>query len=259
MMPAPRTRHFRAILCAIDFSSRSAMSLRYAAALSASCGGTLTALYAEDPMLSLAAAQGDDVRRLEGDTRAELARFVLKTLGSAQAARVRCTVVVGSPGRAIVREARRLRADVVVLGTNARRGAPKLLFGSTALSVLRHVDSAVLVVPPRCRAPLPGWPAGSIVAAIEDGIYRHVELASAARMAEVFGAWLSVIPALPGARATAERRAGLVLYPQPRAGFTRRFRQGSAAYAFICASRVPVLVIRTGRRYGILTPPRRAA
>ena len=35
MMPPPRTRRFRSILCAVDFSPHSAKALRYAAALAA--------------------------------------------------------------------------------------------------------------------------------------------------------------------------------------------------------------------------------
>ena len=51
MMPLPRTRGFRSILCAVDFSPHSAKALRYAAALARACGGRVTAIYAVDSLL----------------------------------------------------------------------------------------------------------------------------------------------------------------------------------------------------------------
>jgi nucleotide-binding universal stress UspA family protein len=259
MMPPPKTRRFRAIVCAVDFSSHSAKALQHAVALAHSSGGDVHAVHVIDPLLSAAAAWGYASHMLEREGLADLTRFMVKTLGAEPAARVTAHVFVGTPATVLLAQARRLRADVIVLGTNARRGAPKLFFGSTTQAVLRRFDRAVLVIPPRCHAPLPGWPAGAIAAAVGTDLYRRAAIASAARMAEAFGAWLSVVPVTAAPRGSAAKRAGLILYPLPRAGRARMFRQGGAAYAFICASRVPVMVMRSGRQYGVVTAPRRAA
>lgn len=54
----------------------------------------------------------------------------------------------GEPAQAIVHEARAWSADLLVLGTHARRGAARLLLGSVAETVLRHAPCSVLVIPP---------------------------------------------------------------------------------------------------------------
>jgi hypothetical protein len=54
-------------------------------------------------------------------------------------------------------------------------------------------------------------------------------------------------------------QASLVLLPLPMADRLRTFRQGTAAYRFVCQARRPVLVLRTGRRIGHAELPRRAA
>ena len=52
----------------------------------------------------------------------------------------------GQPWREIVEDARRLTADLVVVGTHGRTGAARLLHGSQGEEVLRHAPCPVLVV-----------------------------------------------------------------------------------------------------------------
>jgi nucleotide-binding universal stress UspA family protein len=56
-------------------------------------------------------------------------------------------VRAGDPALEILREAGEW-ADLLVLGTHARRGAQRLLLGSVAEAVLRHAPCATLVIPP---------------------------------------------------------------------------------------------------------------
>lgn len=253
MMPVAKSHRFRSIVCAVDMSRHSATALRYACALAASSGGTVTALFAVDPLLSAAAAAAYDSDLVEREALRDVQRFVRATLGPIVAPGVRCAVATGPPRSVVIREARRLRADVVVIGSNARRGARKLFFGSTAESVLRRHCGAVLVIPPRCRPPHETWPGSSIVAAVGRDAHRRAEIGAAARMAEHFGAWLSIVPVEGDDRPRPEH-ATLIIYPLPRASRLRTFQQGGAAYRFICASRTPVLVIRTARAGGRVKP-----
>jgi hypothetical protein len=143
------------------------------------------------------------------------------------------------------------------MGTHGHRGAAKLFFGSTTEAVLRRFRGPVLAVPPHCRGPQAAWPGGSIVAAVDDGPHRRASLFAAARMADAFGAWLSVAPAVP---ATATRRATrMIILPLPSRARLRMLRQGSAAYRFVCAARSPVLVLRAGTRAGTIVHRSRAA
>jgi nucleotide-binding universal stress UspA family protein len=58
------------------------------------------------------------------------------------------TVRVGSPAHEILAVARQWDADLVVLGTHARRGIPRFFLGSVAETVLRKAPCSALVIPP---------------------------------------------------------------------------------------------------------------
>lgn len=63
--------------------------------------------------------------------------------------RVRTLLRTGEPREIILREAARLRSDVLVLGTHARSGVVRSLLGSVAGDVLREAGTDVLLVRPR--------------------------------------------------------------------------------------------------------------
>src|SRR6478735_1402739 len=98
MMPPPRTRGFRWILCAVDFSPQSAKALRYAAALAKASGGRLTAIHAVDPLLTGVAGAACDRRVLEASAREDLEKFVRATVRGAAAEAIHPVVRLGPPG-----------------------------------------------------------------------------------------------------------------------------------------------------------------
>lgn len=57
-------------------------------------------------------------------------------------------LVKGAPRRAIPMMAKRLKADLILMGTVARTGIGALLMGNTAETILRQVDCSVLAVKP---------------------------------------------------------------------------------------------------------------
>jgi nucleotide-binding universal stress UspA family protein len=239
----------------VDFSPYSAKALRYAAAIARACGGRVTAIHVVDPLLGAAAAYNS--RLIEQTAETNLARFVRTSVAGPAGASIRCVVQEGAPGAVLLAHARRTRSSVIVMGTHGRRGAAKVFFGSTTEAVLRRFRGPVLAIPAGCREPRPGWPGDSIVAAVGEGPHHRASLSAAARVAEAFGAWLSLAPATP---ATARRRGtGMIILPLPPASRLRMLRQGSAAYRFICGARTPVLVLRTGTRAGTVIQPSRAA
>jgi nucleotide-binding universal stress UspA family protein len=259
MMPMPLVHRFRLIVAGIDFSAESAHALRYAAATARRCGGHVVALHALDPLLSAAAAHAYAERPLTLETMTELERFVGRTLDAADAATVECSVVVG-PAREVLRqECRRRHADVVVLGTQGRGGLSKLFFGSTTEGLLRRYRGAVMIVPRRCPGPDAAWPSGSIVAAVAPGLHHRAMMSAAARTAEVFGAWLTVVPPEPPRRRGRWHPAPLVILPVPDASRLETFREGTRAYEFMRQVGVPVLVMHTGRRIGHVERPRQVA
>jgi len=255
MMPPPRTHRFHLILVGIDFSRQSARALRYAAATARAAGGRVVALHAVDPLLTLARVCTD--YPIVEETHAGLERFVRQTLGAEAARVIACSVAIGPPHQTLTAEARRLRADVVVLGTSGRRGGSTHVLGSTSEALLRHYEGPVMVVPPRCAECRDDWP-GSMVATVAPGSRHPSVLSAAARTAHVFGAWLTL--AEPPRRRSRARwhPAPLIVLPLPDAARLQAFRQGSAAYAFVRRTAVPVIVVHTGRRIGHLETSRPA-
>ena len=57
----------------------------------------------------------------------------------------------GRVANAVVDQARRWRADLIVMGTHGRRGLDRMFLGSDAELVARHSPVPVLLVPPRGR------------------------------------------------------------------------------------------------------------
>jgi nucleotide-binding universal stress UspA family protein len=152
-----RTVTFQSILCPVDFSPQSRKAVRYAAALAQRSGGRLVVLFVNDPLLLAAAAAVYHHRRLFVErSRAELVRFV-KSIRTGPTLRkgVSCMVSEGNPGDEILRAAKRLESDLIVIGTHGLSGVSKLFFGSTTEHVLQRVTIPVLAIPPSIRTPKP--------------------------------------------------------------------------------------------------------
>lgn len=58
------------------------------------------------------------------------------------------TVRAGDPRRVILREAKRIKADLIVMGTHARSGIARALLGSVAESIMRSARCDVLIARP---------------------------------------------------------------------------------------------------------------
>jgi nucleotide-binding universal stress UspA family protein len=137
---------FRSILCPVDLSAASRAAARAAAVMADCFGARLTVLFADDPLLSRAAQRFDE-DELARRTHNELTRFVQKAIGN----RPGCSyeIVNGDPATEILKAARRLKTDLIVMGTQGHRGPKRLFFGSTAAAVVKRTTIPVLVVPPK--------------------------------------------------------------------------------------------------------------
>ena len=142
---------YRRILVAVDGSAASARGLREALRLARREQAELCVLHVVNervPYTPLAGAPPLDLF----PHMLEAGRSVLETARRAAArAGVRArTVLVESSERSvapsILAQARRQRADVIVLGTHGHRGMRRLVFGSDAEEVLRASPVPVLMV-----------------------------------------------------------------------------------------------------------------
>src|SRR5262249_17065746 len=113
-------------------------------------GGRITVMFVNDPILIAAARAAYKGRRTFVDkTTAELARFVTQATRAGEELRERITPVVrvGNPADEILREVKRLRTDLGVMGSHGLNGVQKALFGSTTEQVLRRAQVPVLAIP----------------------------------------------------------------------------------------------------------------
>jgi len=131
------------LLVAMDFSASAEAALRSAAQLAPRLNGDAVLVHAFDPSAS---------RREQVDGAGHRAGRRLEDIVSAsQADRVISGSVVmpGDPVEVILDQAKRVRADLIVMGTNGRRGVQRLVLGSVAESVVRRAGCPVLVVKAR--------------------------------------------------------------------------------------------------------------
>ncbi|MBS7780036.1 universal stress protein [Acidovorax sp. CCYZU-2555] len=144
---------FKHILVPVDGSSTSLLAVSKAAELAKVFGSSVTAVYVVDPYpftgvgadFAYGQAQYLSAATAEANTALESVRKIMDDAGLA------VNTVVGE-GHAvhegIVRVVENTGADLIVIGSNGRRGLEKLMLGSVTQRVLRSVHIPVLVVKP---------------------------------------------------------------------------------------------------------------
>lgn len=134
------------ILVPTDFSENAEQALDYACALASKLGSTIRLVHAvPTPPTTLQVALSEDVLvklvREHSEALEKLAepRRAVASFGEA-------SVEVGDPRDTIVRTAKELGADLIVMGTHGRRGLSRVVMGSVAEDVIRHAACPVLTV-----------------------------------------------------------------------------------------------------------------
>jgi len=145
---------YRKILVAVDGSPASGKGLREAIRLARAERAKLFIMHVVDEFQAFAAMDG-----LVGAPGADLLsalreggkRILAKAVGIALKQKIKPKGILremlsGPAAYPIVREARKLRADLIVLGTHGRRGVRRLVLGSDAEQVVRTASVPVLLV-----------------------------------------------------------------------------------------------------------------
>jgi nucleotide-binding universal stress UspA family protein len=125
------------ILCAIDLEKASERAFDRALALAVVSGAELDLLHAAPAKAPFSAAADERLRYLTE----------LRARAEAAGVKVRVDEQHGEPARVIVLHADARKADLVVLGSNRRRGWRRLREGSISERVLRRAAWPVLIVP----------------------------------------------------------------------------------------------------------------
>ena len=138
------------ILVPVDFSTLSALALRYAVNLARCLRSSVTVLYA-DPFLPppyFTESSLEELRKqIETSKRqaeARLRQFIKVEIVQGEGISVR--VDEGLPADSIRRVASDSGADLIVMGTHGRSGVSRLILGSVTERVLREAQVPVLVV-----------------------------------------------------------------------------------------------------------------
>lgn len=161
---------FKSILVAVDGGATSMRGFRQALALAKDQAATLHVVHVLDDAPLITGYEGagyitqDYVDRLDETLRRNANKVLAKAGAEASAEGVAINpVLIEARGNGvagcIVREAKKLRADLIVLGTHGRTGLQRLVMGSDAEAVVRETKLPVLLVrsgssrPPRAEKP----------------------------------------------------------------------------------------------------------
>lgn len=141
----------RRILHPTDFSSASRPAFKKAVEMAKRSGAAVELLHVMSPAIPLYGGMHVAPRvheEIEASRGSWVRKEMTKLLKTARAAgiKVRSKIVAGSPSDGIVREARALRADMIVIGTHGRTGIGRLLLGSVASRVIATSPCPVLAV-----------------------------------------------------------------------------------------------------------------
>ena len=147
---------YKRILVPVDGSATSRRGLRAAVKLAKAQRARLIVLHVVDAMPLYALTEGGAVfdPGLFDALRAGGKKVLARAAAEAGRAGVRPKALLaenngGRVADVIVRQARKARADLLVLGTHGRRGLSRMVMGSDAELVVRHAPAPVLLV----RAP----------------------------------------------------------------------------------------------------------
>ena len=145
--------HHRTTLLALDFDEASKLAGREALAMGVFEHTEVVVMHAFDSpgegLMRRSMEQSANVDRYieaEGDEAAGKLRDLLNELGLPPS----CQTVIsmkGSPARTILESAQKVDSDLIVLGTNQRKGFERALIGSVTEDVIRDAHRDVLIIP----------------------------------------------------------------------------------------------------------------
>ena len=143
---------YERILVPVDGGSTSDKGLDEAAKLARGAGAQFLLLHIVDDTVAFSSPEGAGVNLVLDALRASGQQALEKAAARARRAKLQAKTLLidnftGRVAEAIVEQAKRWRADLIVMGTHGRRGMDRLLLGSNAELVIRNSTVPVLLVP----------------------------------------------------------------------------------------------------------------
>ncbi len=145
------SRIFERILVPTDMSDFASLPIEYALWFQRRLGSRITLLYADDVRMPVDFMEYPLGYYLENapDAKSQIQQKLRDlALEKSPDGRIETIVVDDSATRAIVDVARRMCADLIIMGTHGRSGLQRALLGSVTESVLRSAGGPVLTIAP---------------------------------------------------------------------------------------------------------------
>jgi nucleotide-binding universal stress UspA family protein len=144
-------RRFKRILVASDLSPASKGAHATAVLFAKETRSEMLFLHVVEPLpptVPTELIQPEVLERMETENRQRAERQIARLAAAARRSGVKAKtiLVAGEPAHQIVRAARTYRADLLVVGTHARRGITKMMLGSVANRVLLRAPCPVVTV-----------------------------------------------------------------------------------------------------------------
>jgi len=199
-MPALRISR---ILAPTDFSELATHALRYAGELARRANAELVVMYADAflPPPHFTSAQIDSIASSlatqKANARNELAKYASANIPAG--VRYQTEVVEDHPVTAIVRTAKELEADLIVMGTHGRTGLNRLTLGSVTEKVLHETSHPLLIIRPTDRAVENAPASPSILCPVDLTPASRDVFRQAVDFAAVIGATVSLLHVRDGA------------------------------------------------------------
>lgn len=142
---------FKRILVPVDGSPTSMLGLKQAIKLSAFEGARLRLVNVVDEMPVMANVEMgvmvNNIPEMRADSKKLLAQAAAVAKRSGITAEISMIESIGgSTSEFVISEAKKWRADVIVLGTHGRSGLERLFMGSSAEDIIRSTPVPVLIV-----------------------------------------------------------------------------------------------------------------
>jgi nucleotide-binding universal stress UspA family protein len=186
----------REIAVATDFSDQATQAVRIAAILARQLNSSLHVLHVTSPIVDSAGAgtlasalQEIDLRNAEG----RLSRYINR-IPEARSLKHEEIVVCDSVTEAIPAIVESKAIDLLVMGSYGRSGLGKLVLGSRAENVIRHLSRPVLVAGPGCTGNFESTKSIVLATDLIAGSLRAAQYATS--LAESTGAKLTLIHAI---------------------------------------------------------------
>ena len=138
---------FQKILCPVDFFGTSSRAFKYAKTLAANYQAAVHVLHVVAPVIPAAYGAPFSTADMTEDLKKEARRLIEKfKKGPLASVPVTTEVVLGDVDTEILRSVQKQKADLVVMGTQGRRGFERFIMGSTTERLVRRCPVPLITI-----------------------------------------------------------------------------------------------------------------